>query len=311
MARVAMPIPDFQAVMRPLLEAVQDGAPKTLPEVRDAVCDKFALTDDERREMIASGRQTIIQNRVGWARTYLNKAGLLEIPERGKVQITERGIEALKRGPDRISVSWLKQFPEFEKFHTHRPDLGDNQNKSSPGLTANEAATPDEQLEAAHKALTEELADELLTTIRRATPAFFERLVVDLMIAMGYGGSRKEAGQATKATNDDGVDGIIKEDRLGLDVIYLQAKRWSNTVHRPEIDKFIGALTRQRARKGVFITTSDFSQGARECVNALDIKVVLIDGAELARLMIENNLGVTSRQVYEVKDIDGDYFVES
>jgi restriction system protein len=154
------------------------------------------------------------------------------------------------------------------------------------------------------------LADELLATIHSASSVFFERLVVDLMIAMGYGGSRKEAGQATRATNDDGIDGIIKEDKLGLDVIYLQAKRWTNTVHRPEIDKFIGALTRQRARKGVFLTTSDFSSGARESVQGLDMKVILIDGHQLASMMIEYNLGVVTRQVYEIKHIDGDYFVE-
>ena len=305
-----MPIPDFQAVMRPLLEAVQDGTPMTLAEVRDVVCTKFSLTDEERREMIASGRQTVIQNRVGWARTYMNKAGLLEIPERGKVKITQRGIEALRNGPERISVSWLKRFPEFKEFHGQRSEDDVPSIKTEVVAVREHTATPDEQLESVHKALMDELAGELLTSIREASPSFFERLVVDLMIAMGYGGSRKEAGQATRATNDDGIDGIIKEDRLGLDVIYLQAKRWTNTVHRPEIDKFIGALTRQRAKKGVFITTSEFSQGARECVSSLDIKVVLIDGRELARLMIENNLGVASKQVYEVKDIDSDYFVE-
>ncbi|MFV3406784.1 restriction endonuclease [Pseudomonas sp. NY15463] len=152
------------------------------------------------------------------------------------------------------------------------------------------------------------LAEDLLAQVRAASPIFFEQLVVDLMLAMGYGGSRKEAGKATQATNDDGIDGIINEDKLGLDVIYLQAKRWSNTVHRPEIDKFIGALTRQRARKGVFITTSDFSVGAREAALGLDIKVVLIDGVELARLMVEHNLGVSIKQVYEVKQVDSDYF---
>ncbi|WP_313452956.1 restriction endonuclease [Pseudomonas rhodesiae] len=162
----------------------------------------------------------------------------------------------------------------------------------------------------AHQALVQSLADELLAQVRAATPSFFEQMVVDLMIAMGYGGSRKEAGKATQATNDGGIDGIIKEDKLGLDVIYLQAKRWTYTVHRPEIDKFIGALTRQRARKGVFITTSDFSDGARTAALGLDIKVVLIDGVELARLMVENNLGVSVKQVYEVKQFDSDYFAE-
>ncbi len=305
-----MPIPDFQTVMRPLLESVRDGQSKSLSDVHEAVCQKFGLTEEERREMIPSGRQTIIRNRVGWARTYLNKAGLLEIPERSKVKITARGLDALANAPERISVSWLKRFPEFKEFHTHAPDDNAPSVKQGAAPTPADTSTPDEQLEAAHRDLQERLIDELLLAIRQASPSFFEQLVVDLMIAMGYGGSRKEAGQATRATNDDGIDGIIKEDRLGLDVIYLQAKRWANTVHRPEIDKFIGALTRQRARKGVFITTSEFSNGARECVTSLDIKVVLIDGRELARLMIDNNLGVTSKQVYEVKHIDSDYFVE-
>jgi len=305
-----MPIPDYQTVMRPLLEAVRDGTPKSLSDVKDAMSIQFSLSEDEIRELIPSGRQTVIQNRVGWARTYLNKAGLLQIPERGKVRITSRGLDALKSGPEKINVSWLKQFPEFNAFYANRPEEQVQGKKPAVEAILADTSTPDEQLEAVHKAMMHELADELLKTVLAASSTFFERLVVDLMIAMGYGGSRKEAGQATKATNDDGIDGIIKEDRLGLDVIYLQAKRWTVTVHRPEIDKFIGALTRQRARKGVFITTSEFSQGARECVNSLDIKVVLIDGRELARLMIENNLGVTCRQVYEVKDLDSDYFVE-
>lgn len=188
-----MTIPDFQTVMRPLLEVVQDGTPRTLSDVRDAVCDKFSLTDEERREMIASGRQTIIQNRVGWARTYMNKAGLLEMPERGKVKITQRGIDALKHGPERISVSWLKQFPEFQKFHTQKPEETPTVIPLSESIEE-DVSTPDEQLEAVHKTLMDELADELLVTIRNASPLFFERLVVDLMIAMGYGGSRKEAG---------------------------------------------------------------------------------------------------------------------
>ncbi|MEB3736259.1 restriction endonuclease [Halopseudomonas pachastrellae] len=201
----------------------------------------------------------------------------------------------------------MKQFPEFADFHTSKPQGSDATVAIELDLAE---TTPDEQLAEAHQALQQSLVDELLAQVRAATPGFFEQLVVDLMLAMGYGGSRKEAGKATQATNDDGIDGIINEDKLGLDVIYLQAKRWSNTVHRPEIDKFIGALTRQRARKGVFITTSDFSTGAREAALGLDIKVVLIDGEELARLMVENNLGVSVKQVYEVKQLDSDYFSE-
>ncbi|MCP6692595.1 restriction endonuclease [Pseudomonas donghuensis] len=302
-----MSIPDFQSVMRPVLEAVRDGVAIPLSVLRESIADVFQLTEEERKERLPSGHQTVINNRVGWARTYLNKAGLLTIPSKGMVQITARGREALANGPERITVAWLKQFPEFADFHTAKPQTVD-----VLGVLEVEATetTPDEQLAEAHQALVQSLADELLAQVRAATPGFFEQLVVDLMLAMGYGGSRKEAGKATQATNDDGIDGIIKEDKLGLDVIYLQAKRWTNTVHRPEIDKFIGALTRQRARKGVFITTSEFSVGAREAALGLDIKVVLIDGVELARLMVENNLGVSVKQVYEVKQLDSDYFAE-
>lgn len=302
-----MSIPDFQSVMRPVLEAVRDGVAIPLSVLRESIADVFQLTEEERKERLPSGQQTVINNRVGWARTYLNKAGLLTIPSKGLVQITARGREALANGPERITVAWLKQFSEFADFHTAKPQTVD-----VFGVLEVDAAetTPDEQLAEAHQALVQSLADELLAQVRAATPGFFEQLVVDLMLAMGYGGSRKEAGKATQATNDDGIDGIIKQDKLGLDVIYLQAKRWTNTVHRPEIDKFIGALTRQRARKGVFITTSEFSAGAREAALGLDIKVVLIDGVELARLMVENNLGVSVKQVYEVKQLDSDYFAE-
>lgn len=302
-----MAIPDFQTVMRPVLAAVADGAPLALSVLREQVANSFPLSEAELHERLPSGKQTIINNRIGWARTYLNKAGLLSIPAKGMVQITERGLEVLSTGPERITVGWLKRYPEFASFHTARP--ADNPIAAEQSEPV-EHATPDEQLSSAHQDLMKSLADELLTQVRAASPTFFEQLVVDLMIAMGYGGSRKEAGRATQATADDGIDGIIKEDKLGLDVIYLQAKRWANTVHRPEIDKFIGALTRQRARKGVFITTSDFSAGAREAALSLDIKVVLIDGLELAALMVENNLGCSVKQVYEVKHLDSDYFNE-
>ena len=302
-----MAIPDFQSVMRPVLATVADGLPLSLKALREQLIEQFQLNEVERHEMLPSGRQTVINNRIGWARTYLNKAGLLSIPGKGLVQITARGREALATGPQRITVSWLKQYPEFNEFHTARPSSSDS---AELPVTTGEDITPDEQLSQAHQALMQSLADDLLAQVRSASPTFFEQLVVDLMIAMGYGGSRKEAGRATQQTNDDGIDGIIKEDKLGLDVIYLQAKRWTNTVHRPEIDKFIGALTRQRARKGVFITTSDFSSGAREAAMGLDIKVVLIDGVELARLMVENNLGCSVKHIYAVKLLDSDYFVE-
>lgn len=266
-----MSIPDFQAVMRPILETVADGTPITLGELRRQIADEFQLTDEERNERLPSGKQTVINNRVGWARTYLNKAGLLFIPARGEVQITQRGREVLDSGPSHLTVGWLKRYPEFAKFYSPSNNVA----AEEPSVLDTEV-TPDEQLLRAHQSLMESLADDLLLQVRSASPSFFEQLVVDLMLSMGYGGSRKEAGQATQTTNDDGIDGIIKEDKLGLDVIYLQAKRWSNTVHRPEIDKFIGALTRQRARKGVFITTSEFSAGAREAALSLDVECRMI-----------------------------------
>jgi restriction system protein len=280
-----------------------------LPDVHDALCSEFQLTPEEVAKRISSGWQTVMRNRVGWTRTYLSKAGLVSVPQKGYVQITRRGRDALAECPTRVDVKYLKRFEEFREFHSPKSEDKDTEVSTlEPAEPVD--ITPEEQLEAAHKAIVKSLADELLENIKAASPSFFEQVVVDLMIAMGYGGSKKEAGQATQATNDDGIDGIIKEDRLGLDTIYLQAKRWQNTVHRPEIDKFIGSLTRNRARKGVFITTSDFSPGARDAVKNLDMKVVLIDGQQLAELMIEHNLGVTRKDVYEVKQLDNDYFSE-
>ncbi|PKM42763.1 MAG: restriction endonuclease [Gammaproteobacteria bacterium HGW-Gammaproteobacteria-1] len=301
-----MPIPDYQTLMRPLLARLADGSVHALSDLLQELIAEFGLSPEEIKEKLPSGRQTVISNRVGWAKTYLDKAGLLQTPKRAHYQITDRGLKALEECPNEISNQYLRKFEEFQQFtslHTENESRDHEQVGESD-------TTPDEQIAAAFQALNRSLADELLDAVRTASATFFEQVVVDLMLAMGYGGSRKEAGQATQATNDDGIDGIIKEDRLGLDTIYLQAKRWQNTVHRPEIDKFIGSLTRNRARKGVFITTSEFSPGAREAVQNLDMKVVLIDGRQLADLMIEHNLGVTRKETYEVKQLDGDYFSE-
>lgn len=302
-----MPIPDYQSLMRPLLELLADGKPRTMPDMHDELCQQFQLSADEMNERLQSGRQTVMKNRIGWARTYLNKAGLIEIPERGFSQITDRGREALVECPDRVDVKYLKKYQEFVEFHSVKPSGEKNDDNENDEQSD---ATPEEQLVTAYESINRTLASDILAIIRKASPGFFEQIVVDLMIAMGYGGSKKEAGQATQYTNDDGIDGIIKEDKLGLDEIYLQAKRWENTVHRPEIDKFIGSLTRKRAKKGVFITTSEYSSGAREAVENLDIKVVLIDGKQLAQLMVDNNLGVTQKETYEIKQLDSDYFSE-
>lgn len=301
-----MPIPDFQSVMRPVLLSITDGSPKLMAEVLEDVCGHFQLTEDERAQRLPSGKQTYIKNRVGWARTYMKKAGLLTSPGKGLIQITDRGRKAMEDCPERITVRYLKNYPEFLEFHTHTP----SDQKTQP-READTNDTPDEQLQQAHTSLMDSLVDELLDTITAATPSFFEKLVVDLMLAMGYGGSREDAGQATRYTSDGGIDGIIKEDPLGLDVIYLQAKRYTEkVVGRPDVQGFAGALDMQRARKGVFITASKFSNDAREYVGLIEKKIVLIDGQELAKLMIQYNLGIGIKEVYEVKQIDSDYFNE-
>ena len=301
-----MAIPDYQTLMRPLLALLADGQLHSMAQLHLGLAEHFQLSEEEQSRKFSSGRP-VLPNRAGWARIYLHKAGLVSIPTRGRYQITERGQKALQDRPTKIDNSYLKQFDEFVAFITpHKSNDGDN----DTSINTDNDSTPDDRIDAAYKELNATLADGLLTTLKEGSPQFFEKVVVDLMLAMGYGGSRKDAGQATQATNDDGIDGIIKEDKLGLDVIYLQAKRWQNTVHRPEIDKFLGSLTRQRARKGVFITTSSFSNGAIDAVNGLDMKVVLIDGQQLAELMIEHGLGVYNHETYVIKKIDSDYFNE-
>jgi len=304
-----MPVPDFQTTMRPLLEVLQDGETHVFNEAFEEVCKHFELTEEERQEKISSGKQTVIKNRVSWARTYLTKAGLLSSPGKGQTQITQRGLDALAQTEEPIKVKYLKQFPEFLEFH--QPKKKKTGGVAQASLDIDDQSTPEERLEEAHEALTQTLSDELLSTIKTASPSFFEQLVVDLMLAMGYGGSRKEAGQATQYTSDGGIDGVIKEDPLGLDTIYLQAKRYEEkTVGRPEVQAFAGALDMQRAKKGVFITTSKFSNDAEEFVGMIEKKIILIDGEQLAELMIEHNLGVATKQIYEIKQIDSDYFNE-
>ena len=302
-----MAIPDFQQCMRPFLAAISSGEVITFNQAYEAVCNHFDVTEEEKRQLLPSGKQTIVRNRCGWARTYMKKAGLLTSPQRSHIQITEEGLQALKDRPDHIDIRFLKDSSaEFVEFSTPKPK-GAVVTKSS---STDDSTDPNERLQLAYEEIKASLAAELLDTVKANSWQFFEKLVVDLMIAMGYGGSRKESGKATQYTNDDGIDGIINEDKLGLDSIYLQAKKWENTVQRPEIDKFIGALTRQGARKGVFITTSDFSSGALEGAAGLNISVVLIDGKQLADLMIQYNLGVNTKEAYLVKDVDTDYFNE-
>lgn len=309
-----MTIPNFQEIFWPLLQLAGDGKEHSLREAVEAMADHFALSKEERQHLLPSGRRATIASRVGWARTYLTKAGLLESPRRGYFRITPRGQEVLRHPPKTLNVNFLlEHYPEFGLFYRGNSRKSATTTKrgiaSPPAETPQQ--TPEEIIEAAYRQIQEQLAAELLESIRSSSPAFFEQLVVDLLVKMGYGGSREDAGRAIGRQGDEGIDGVINEDRLGLDVIYIQAKRWENTVSRPEIQKFAGALQGKRAKKGIFITTSTFSQGARDYANRIDSKIILIDGQKLAQLMIEYDVGVTPIAVYELKRIDRDYFEEA
>jgi restriction system protein len=300
-------IPDFQTIMRPLLEFAADGNLHSIREARERLAERFKLTDEERKTLLPSGRQTVFDNRVAWAKVYLHHAGLLDTPQRGQFKISDRGRKALKDAPERIKISYLQKYPEFAEFRStpRKP-------KAAPieTVTIEEEQTPEEMLEAAQARLHTDLAAELLNRVKKSSPQFFERLVVELLLKMGYGGSREEAGEAVGASGDEGIDGLINEDRLGLDTIYLQAKRWEGTVGRPEIHKFVGALHGKRAKKGVFITTSAFSGEASEYVKSIEPKVILIDGKQLATYMIDFNVGVDLVASYDVKKLQSDYFDE-
>ena len=291
--------------MLPLLQFVADGNNHTLREIINGLSDVFHLTEEERKELLPSGKQPIFDNRVGWAATYLKKAGVVETPKRAHYRITDRGRGALDKKPDRVDIKFLEQYQEFREFRERKGKPHDIDTPKKENGDVN----PEELFESAYKDLQETLASELLDTIKGCSSEFFEQLVIDVLITMGYGGSRKEAGQAMGCSGDGGIDGIIKEDKLGLDIIYLQAKRWEGNVGRPEIQKFAGALQGQRARKGIFITTSTYSKEARDFVQSIDNKIILIDGHQLAELMITHNVGVSTEAVYEVKRIDSDYFL--
>lgn len=267
-----MPIPDFQSIMRPLLAAHADGREHANRDLVGGLADHFGLSEDERREMLPSGGARLFDNRVGWAKSHITQAGLLTSPRRAISAITERGRTVLREHPDRVDLRVLAGFED------------------------------------AYQQLRSQVEADLLRQTMESPPDFLERVVVDLVVRMGYGGSRKDAGEALGRAGDEGIDGIIKEDPLGLDIIYLQAKRWEGTVGRPEIQKFAGALQGQRARKGIFLTTSSFSAEALEYVSRIDSKIILIDGARLARLMFEHGIGVTTVSEYPVKRTDSDYF---
>jgi restriction system protein len=300
-------IPDFQTIMLPFLEIMADKKERSIREITLMISDKFGLSDEERRQLLASGNQEIINNRVGWARVYLKKAKLIDKIRRGVFVITEQGIKVLASKPERIDIKFLKSFPDFNEWQA---SYKSSKNTIEPDNDIEVEKTPEELLDYSFTKLKDELAIELIDKIKSCSPGFFERLVVDLLIKMGYGGSRKEAGQIIGKSGDGGIDGIIKEDKLGLDTIYIQAKRWENTVPVGQIRDFAGSLLSKKARKGIFITTSNFPKNAYEFVSNIEHKIVLIDGKELAELMIENNVGLTTKINYEIKKIDSDYFEE-
>lgn len=300
-----MPIPDFQTLMRPLLELHSDKNEHLNRDLVDALAQQFKLTEEERREMLPSGRAKLFDNRVGWAKTYIANAGLIQSPKRAISVITERGIEVLNQGQP-INLKLLKGISESQESIT----ATEKQKKNITAENNIEETTPEESFENAYIKVRQEVEQELLQNILNNSPDFLERLVVDLVVKMGYGGSQKDAGEAIGKSGDEGIDGVIKEDPLGLDIIYLQAKRYEGTVGRPEIQKFAGALQGQRARKGIFITTSSYSREALDYASKIETKIILIDGKTLTKLMFDHGVGVSTNTVYEVKKIDTDYFSE-
>jgi len=301
-----MPIPDFQSIMLPLLTHIADGDQYKMNDVIEALTEKFNLSEDEKKEMLPSGQSFLFANRAGWARTYLKKAGLIESQTRSFISITKRGSDVLKKKPEKISVKFLKSFPEFVEFHSSKKE----ENALNIAVEEINNETPEETLENSYLKIRKDLAQEIINKVVSLPPNFFEKLVVELLVKMGYGGSLKDAGKAIGKSGDEGIDGTIKEDKLGLDIIYIQAKRWTpgNIIGRPELHKFVGALAGQGAKKGIFITTSTFTKEAREYIPRNETKIVLIDGETLSQYMIDYNIGVALQQSYEVKKIDNDYF---
>jgi restriction system protein len=301
--------------MFPVLNDLADGQPRNRRALAESVADRFGLTPVERAQMLPSGKAPVFRSRTGWALSYMKQAGLVASPRRGWYQITPAGSDVLARKPERIDNDFLMQFDAFRDFRARSRSDDDAEPLSETPRTSVEPAIasepPDEALERAYRRLRAAVEADLIDTVKGVAPAFFEELVIDLLVRMGYGGDRTEAARAIGRSGDGGIDGVIDEDRLGLDSIYVQAKRWEGTVGRPDIQKFAGALQGQRATKGIFITTSAFSSEAVDYAQRIGTRIVLIDGRRLAELMFEHDVGVSPKRSYTVKDIDGDYFEES
>lgn len=301
-----MPIPNFQSVMLPLMKFSCDEKEHNLPELVEHLAKVFNLSEDEQNELLPSGKEPIFRNRIAWAKAHLLKAGLLSSPRRSIFKISERGKEVLDENPEVIDQAFLRRFPEYIEF-TRSTKKNESDTKSGKEEHPSDV-TPEEKLEYAYQEIQNSLAVELLEKVKCSPSDFFERLVIDLLVKMGYGGSFRDAGRATRKVKDEGIDGVIKEDKLGLDMIYVQAKKWEGSVGRPELQKFVGALAGQGAKKGIFITTSVFSNDALNYTPKNDTKIVLIDGKRLSEYMIEYNVGVSMTKSFELKKIDSDYF---
>lgn len=300
-----MAIPDYESLMLPVLKLLSDKQEHTIAEINDTLATELNLNPEQVAELLPSGRQRVFYSRVHWARTYLRNAGLVESTGRAKVRITARGLVALKKNPTKIDDEFLTQFAEFREFQHKK-----QKSRSETASDEPKSQTPEEMMEAGYQTLRTTLAEDLLERIKKAPPKFFEQLVVDLLVALGYGGSRQDAGQAVGQSRDAGVDGIIKEDRLGLDAVYIQAKRWEAPVGRPTVQAFAGSLEGYRATKGVLITTSKFAQPAIDYVKSIGKRIVLMDGETLAQLMIDYDIGVAQTASYKIKRVDLDYFGE-
>lgn len=303
-----MAIPNAQDIMLPLLRVMEDGKERSSQEIAEHISTVFNLSSEEKASLLPSGQQRTIVNRTSWAKVYLKKAGLLEMPKRNQCKITALGLEALRANPSRIDIEFLKQYPLFLEFRRCEKYPGGTE-ASDEGLEASER-TPQEWMEISYQRIQADLAQEILESVKQCSPGFFERLVVRLLLKMGYGGSLADAGNAVGKSGDGGIDGIIKEDKLGLDVIYLQAKRWENNVGSGEVRNFVGSLVGHKASKGVIITTSGFTKDAYDFVKTIDRKVILIDGEKMAQLMIEHDVGVSTSMNYAVKRIDSDFFAD-
>lgn len=309
-----MPVPDYETLMLPVLRLFGSGA-RSVAECVPDIKGEFSISDEEAQELIPSGRITVLQSRTHWARTYLSKAGLLHSPSRNLHVITDKGRALLDQNPTRIDNALLAQFDGFAEWVQRSKSGAAGSDTGNQALlpVVDDSQTPDDAMEAASAILNAALVDELGEALLSVTPQRFERLILDLLIAMGYGGGDIENGRMTKASGDGGIDGIINEDALGLDAVYVQAKKYApeNTVGRPDIQRFVGSLTGEGASKGVFVTTSSFSREARDYVSRIQQRVVLIDGVALAQLLVKHGVGVRERAVYVVKDVDRDYFADS